>query len=181
MKFRNIIQFGGGIIIVIIVVLLLPRRKDKNNSKLNSEYDRVWIIDQNQFSDIINNRNGRVLFVNVWATWCIPCIEEFPDLIKLQQAYEKKPVDFVSLNVNLIAEKDSLVIPFLDKENSNLDVYMADRDDVDALVDIIDRNWSGAVPVSFILNRQGKRKISIVGKKDYNFYRASIDSLLYAK
>jgi thiol-disulfide isomerase/thioredoxin len=180
-KFRSIIQFAGGIILVRVVVLLLPRRKGKDKSNLKSDYDRVWIIDQNQFSDVINNRNGRVLFVNVWATWCIPCIEEFPDLIKLQQAYEKKPVDFVSLNVNLIAEKDSLVIPFLEKENSNLDVYMADRDDVDALVDVIDKNWSGAVPVTFILDRHGKRKISIAGKRDYNFFRASIDSLLKAE
>jgi thiol-disulfide isomerase/thioredoxin len=180
-KPRNIILFVGGIILVIIVVLLLHLRKSKDNPKLKSDYDRAWIIDQNQFSDVINNRNGRVLFVNVWATWCIPCIEEFPDLIKLQHAYENKPIDFVSLNVNLLAEKDSLVIPFLEKENSNLDVYMAERDDVDALVDVIDKNWSGAVPVSFIFDRQGKRKISIVGKRDYNFFRASIDSLISAK
>jgi thiol-disulfide isomerase/thioredoxin len=39
-------------------------------------------------NEIINNRMGKVLFINVWATWCVPCIEEFPDIVRIAEHYE---------------------------------------------------------------------------------------------
>jgi thiol-disulfide isomerase/thioredoxin len=178
MKVNKYYLIAGGIILLLVVILLLPNKKNVNPVASKSAYDNIWVVDKEQLSDLINNRNERVLFVNVWATWCIPCIEEFPDLIKLHDTFSKKPVDFVSLNVNLLAEKDSLVVPFLEKNNSNLDVYMARDDDVNALLDEMDKNWSGAVPVTFIFDKKGNRKVSIVGKRDYKFFKSSIDSLL---
>ena len=178
MKINKNFLIAGGVILIAVVILLFPDRKNTKTKVTKSTYDNIWVIDKDQFSDMVSNRNGRILFVNVWATWCIPCIEEFPDLIKLRNTFSNKPVDFVSLNVNLLSEKDSLVVPFLEKNNSNLDIYMANEDDVDVLLDVMDKNWSGAVPVTYIFNREGKRKVSIVGKRNYEFFKVSIDSLL---
>lgn len=178
MKINKYFLIVSGIVLIVVAILLFPDKKKSKSDVKKSAYNNIWVIDKDQFSDMVNNRNGRILFVNVWATWCIPCIEEFPDLIKLHNTFSNKPVDFVSLNVNLLSEKDSLVVPFLEKNNSNLDVYMAKDDDVDALLDVMDKNWSGAVPVTYIFNREGERKVSIVGKRNYKFFKASIDSLI---
>ena len=178
MKVNKYFLIAGGVLLILVVVLIFPGKKNNVPTSSKTGYDDIWVINKDQLSSLINNRNGRALFVNVWATWCIPCIEEFPDLIKLHDAFKDKPIDFVSLNVNLLAEKDSLVIPFLRKSNSNLDVYMASKDDVDTLLDLLDRNWSGAVPVTFIFDKEGKRQVSIVGKRDYEYFKSSIDSLL---
>ena len=178
MKINKYFLIVSGIVLIVVAILLFPDKKNSKSDIKKSAYNNIWVIDKDQFSDMVNNRNGRILFVNVWATWCIPCIEEFPDVIKLHNTFSNKPVDFVSLNVNLLSEKDSLVVPFLEKNNSNLDVYMAKDDDVDALLDVMGKDWSGAVPVTYIFNREGKRKVSILGKRDYKFFKASIDSLI---
>ena len=177
MKVNKYFLIAGGIVLILIIVLIFPGKKNNVSTDKKSGYDNIWVINKDQLSSLIYNRNGRVLLVNVWATWCIPCIEEFPDLIKLHDTFKDRPVDFVSLNVNLLAEKDSLVVPFLQKHKSNLDVYMASKDNVDELLDLLDKNWSGAVPVTFIFDKEGKRQVSIVGKRDYEFFKASIDSL----
>lgn len=178
MKINKYFLIACGIILIVVVILLFPNKKNVKTVANKSSYDNIWVIDKDQLSGLINNRNGRALFVNVWVTWCIPCIEEFPNLVKLHDAFRDKPIDFVSFNVNLLSEKDSLVVPFLEKNNSNLDVYMASDDNVDALLDVLDKNWTGAVPVTFIFDKEGKRQVSIVGKRDYEFFKASIDSLI---
>ncbi len=178
MKINKYFLIAGGMLLVLAIVLIFAGKRNDATADSKSGYDNIWVIDKDQLSSLISNRNGRVLFVNVWATWCIPCVEEFPELIKLNDNFKDKPVDFVSLNVNLLAEKDSLVVPFLQKNKSILDVYMASKDNVDALLDLLDKNWSGAVPVTFIFDKDGKRQVSIVGKRDYDFFKSSIDSLL---
>ena len=178
MKINKYFLIAGGILLVLVIVLIFPGKRNNAPADSKSGYDNIWVIDKDQLSSLINNRNGRVLFVNVWATWCIPCVEEFPELIKLHDSFNGKPIDFVSLNVNLLAGKDSLVIPFLQKKKSNLDIYMANKDNVDGLLDLLDKNWSGVVPVTFIFDKDGNRQVSIVGKRGYDFFKSSIDNLI---
>jgi thiol-disulfide isomerase/thioredoxin len=47
----------------------------------------VEVIDVKKLKEIINNRNGKPLLVNVWATWCVPCREEFPELVKITDKF----------------------------------------------------------------------------------------------
>ena len=40
--------------------------------------------------DVIKNANANVVLVNVWATWCVPCVEEFPDIMAVYQQYKSR-------------------------------------------------------------------------------------------
>jgi thiol-disulfide isomerase/thioredoxin len=52
-------------------------------------------IDKAKLTKIIKERKGKVLFLNLWATWCVPCREEFPSIVKL--AEEFKDVEFIGI------------------------------------------------------------------------------------
>lgn len=67
-------------------------------------------IDKNKLAKIIKERKGKVLFLNLWATWCVPCREEFPEIVKLVNEF--KDVEFIGISVDFPEEVDSKIIPF---------------------------------------------------------------------
>src|SRR5689334_22084768 len=57
-------------------------------------------------------RKGKVVLVNFWATWCIPCVEEFPDLVRLHNKYKAQGLDFVPVSVDMARDVAPKVQPF---------------------------------------------------------------------
>ena len=165
------------ILLLIFITGIISCNKIPGNENKNNIGQKISVINPDSFASIIKKRNQKVLFVNVWATWCIPCIEEFPELIKLNEKYSKKDVDIITLNINLLSEMDSKVIPFLKKNKNTIPVFMAENDNIDDLINLLDKNWSGAVPVSFVFNKRGQMFSSVFGKKDYVFFSSLLDSV----
>ena len=62
------------IAIISVFLLLSCQRKELFQQK-------VELIDSTVFHKILDENQGKILVVNVWATWCVPCVEEMPDLI----------------------------------------------------------------------------------------------------
>jgi len=69
-------------------------------------------INEDLLNNLIKNRNGKILLINVWAAWCIPCREEFPDLVKLAYNY-KDDLDVIAISVDYKDEIETKVKPFL--------------------------------------------------------------------
>ena len=47
--------------------------------------ENIKVINEAELKELINDKKGRIVFINVWATWCKPCVEEFPDIVKLYE------------------------------------------------------------------------------------------------
>ena len=62
---------------------------------------------------LLEDNTGRVLFVNLWATWCAPCREEFPDIVRLSKVYDAADVGFIGISVDDLDEWESKIEPFL--------------------------------------------------------------------
>ena len=58
---------------------------------------------------IVAAQKGKVTIVNLWATWCGPCVEEFPDLVKLHNAYKAKGLSFISVTIDEPEDKGKVV------------------------------------------------------------------------
>ena len=52
--------------------------------------DQIPVVDDVWLKNKIEKRNGKILFINFWATWCEPCVEEFPDLVKIYNENKDK-------------------------------------------------------------------------------------------
>lgn len=153
-------------------------QSELNNKRIAPHPYNVPELDSANLSQLISNRNGRALFINVWATWCEPCIQEFPELVKIFNEYKTRNIDFVSLSVDQ-PEDDSVVVATVKKFKAGFNVFIAAEKQSEQIINMLNRNWSGEVPATFIYNGSGKREKIILGGRNFDFFKSSIDSVLF--
>lgn len=130
-------------------------------------------IDKAKLSKLIKDRKGKVLFLNLWATWCVPCREEFPSIVKLVEEF--KDVEFVGVSVDFPDEVDSKIIPFLKSNKANFTSFVNAIEGDEELINLLDKNWNGALPATFIFDKTGKKISFMEGKKSYDDFKKEIE------
>lgn len=133
---------------------------------------------EKELSDLINNRNGKFLFLNIWATWCLPCVEEFPDIVKLSENYKSEKIDFASLSIDYIEDTENKVIPFLTKMNATFSHFINGFKKDEALINFINKEWSGAVPLTVIYDSSGKQLALLEGAHTYDEFNDKLNTLI---
>jgi len=122
---------------------------------------------------------GNVLLLNLWASWCKPCVAEFPDIVKLYNSYKSNGFKVVFISVDDKPDIDSKVIPFLEKNGVDFVTYYNNFSKPEDLIDLIDKNWDGAIPASYIYDKNGKLGESVQGARSYEQFEQSIKKYLY--
>ena len=119
---------------------------------------------------------AQATLVNVWATWCAPCREEFPELVRLDKAWRDRGlrVMFVSADFD---DQLPAVRAFLTKQGVTAITWIKTGDDM-AFIDAMDRRWSGALPATFIYDSAGKLVRFWEGKADYARFEAEVRAVL---
>src|ERR1051325_7259701 len=83
----------------------------------------------------VGESRGRPLLVNFWATWCAPCREEFPDLVKLRKQYAAEQLDFALVSLDDVSDIDKAVPAFLVESGAaSLPAYLLHSDDDNAAI-----------------------------------------------
>jgi len=113
-----------------------------------------------------------VTVVNIWATWCKPCVEEFPELVRLRSNFKDQGVEVLFVSANF---KNSLpdVERFLEAHQVTWPSYLKDGPD-DAFIEGFSPDWSGAIPATFVFNAQGALTGFHRGKGDYALFEQMI-------
>lgn len=99
---------------------------------------------------------GKPVFVNYWATWCEPCVAEFPDIVKLYNAYRAKGVVVISVSLDEPEDKGK-VAAFVAKQKAGFPVFLRSGGSPEAFIQPLEKGWGGAVPSTYVFNRAGKR------------------------
>jgi thiol-disulfide isomerase/thioredoxin len=120
-----------------------------------------------QLTTYVAQQKGKPLVVNFWATWCDPCVEELPDLIKLYNAHHKEGLNMVGFSVDFPEQTEKVVIPFVSTHKIPYPVYVANPDDQDTLINYFSKAWSGAVPATFLYDKKGNLVQAHFGKMTY--------------
>lgn len=137
----------------------------------------VRTIDKKGLDALIAQRNGKVLLLNVWATWCIPCKEEFPDLVALSNALDPKKAEVVAISVDFPDEITQKVAPFVKKMKTPFRVYVQDFPSQDDFINSFDPQWGGAVPATFIYDAGGRQQKYLLGKQSYGQLKKAVDDV----
>ena len=106
--------------------------------------------------------NGKVVLVNVWATWCSPCRREIPDLVALQSKFKDNEVSVVGLTVEE-PDKESLVRAFAKQFSINYKIGFSPLDVFELLNQANGGNPRAPIPQSFVFDKNGKLIDSVVG------------------
>lgn len=121
--------------------------------------------------------NGKPLLVNFWATWCIPCVEEFPDLVKLDAEYKGK-IDLITISLDDLAEINRDVPKFLLDMKAEMPAYLLRTPDENAVITSITKDWQGGLPFTILYNEKGEIAYFVQGKFKPDLMRAEINKLL---
>ncbi len=136
------------------------------------------VIDEAALLEVVADRHGKVLLLNVWATWCTPCVEEMPHLTRLAKEYRHRPVEFIGLSVDYADEIDNKIRPFIKKHKINFRIVVQNFTNSQAIIDSLNNKWSGAVPATFIYDAQAKQKAFLLGKQNYRDLKRQLDAVL---
>lgn len=132
----------------------------------------------NEIDSIRTSLKGNVILVNFWASWCKPCVEEFPDLLKLKRDYEDKGLSVILISLDFPEDVNSKLKPFLKKDKADFTTFYNGIKNADSLMEYIDKKWDGAIPATFIFDRKGQMKTTVIGSHDYEFYKTEVLKLL---
>lgn len=112
----------------------------------------------------LENTKGKVVFVNLWATWCPPCIAEMPDMQKLYNDYQDK-VTFLFVTNESLAKVDA----FFKRRRLELPAFQS-------ITNIPAELFSNSIPATYVIGKEGKIHIKKIGAANWN--SASVRKLL---
>ena len=121
--------------------------------------------------------NGKPLLINFWATWCDPCREEFPDLVKINELYKGK-IDFVTVSLDDLADIKTFVPKFLTEVKAEMPAYLLKTADESAAITMVAKDWSGNLPLTILIAPSGETAYIRMGKVKYETIRAEIEKVL---
>jgi thiol-disulfide isomerase/thioredoxin len=135
-------------------------------------------VDQASFPKVIAAHKGKVVLANFWATWCVPCRKEMPQLVQLSHKLAARGFDLVMISADE-AEQQSAAAKLLQENRVEGATYLLKTADNDKFYPAVDAKWSsGELPALFLYDRSGKKVRSFFGETSIADLEAAITKLL---
>lgn len=154
---------------------------NKGSTKLTTALPHVTEIDGDGLKNLLRRgeaQTARPLLINFWATWCVPCREEFPDLVKIDQEYRGRGLEFVAISADDVTEIKADVPKFLRRMRAEMPAYLLNAPDTEAAMAQIDPAWGGELPATFLFDRHGKLVFKHTGIIKAAQLREQLDKVL---
>ena len=141
--------------------------KKKIDKEWNEKEVLLSEIDDAGIHDLLQNQSsGKLRLINVWATWCGPCVFEYPEFIVLQRMFGARDFEFVSISADKPEVKDK-ALKFLQEKASAVQNFIYHKDDKYALIEAVDSDWNGALPYTLLVDHNGDKIWSHQGEVDF--------------
>ncbi len=133
--------------------------KSEWNKKLLSEWAAAPVelkdIDTSEIKSLIINTGDKLRLINFWATWCGPCVIEFPGLVTIDRMYRNRDFEFISISADK-PEKKARALEFLIKQEAANENYIFTGNNIYDLLDVVDEEWQGALPYTLLIAPGGE-------------------------
>ena len=124
-------------------------------AKLAAEPVTVAPADEATLQNLRKNDSGKFRLLNFWATWCAPCVAEFPELVTINRMYRHRDFELVTVAANRPDEEAS-VLEFLKQQQASNRNYLFASAKRTPLIDAFNPKWQGVVPYTVLLNPEGE-------------------------
>ena len=143
------------------------KRKDAEASLAKWDAEPVTLepIDAPALARLIKNDTKDLLMVNLWATWCGPCVAELPEFVTMNRMYRGRKVKLVTISMDDFAKRDD-ALKVLKENHVSAANYISRVDDKDKFAEALDKEWPGPLPYTMIVAPGGKVVYRKVGAAD---------------
>ena len=157
------------IVLASVCVFGMAGCKEKSDEKPSQQVNESEVTDEETAPDFtidlidggkftLSEQEGKVVFINFWATWCSPCVKEMPAIEKLHQEYGDE-VSIVGIDVG---DNKETVASFMKEQGYTYPVAC------DLTGNVVDKYPTDGIPYSVIVGKDGKIAETMVGAKDAN-------------
>jgi thiol-disulfide isomerase/thioredoxin len=113
------------------------------------------LIDSDEIRGLIANNSDKLRLINIWATWCGPCIIEFPEFININRMYRARDFELITISADKPDRSDK-VLDFLRQKQASCKNYLFRKEDKYELIEAVDKNWQGSLPYTLLVAPGGK-------------------------
>ena len=145
--------------------------KTEYKEKVEKEWEEKEVnlssANVDQIRQLVKNEDsGKLRLINAWATWCGPCVLEYPEFIKIQRMYGARDFEFISLSMDK-PDKEKKVLEFLKSKQSAVPNYLFSGEDKYEMIEVLDPDWNGALPYTLLIEPGGQVLWSHQGEVDF--------------
>ncbi len=108
----------------------------------------------------LSSLKGKVVFLNVWATWCQPCIDEMPTIQRLHDQLQPRGLEVLTVSIDPLGLQ--IVNPFVKKYGLSFPVLLDMKSQIQKLYGTV------GVPESFIIDKNGRLVEKVIGPRDWS-------------
>ncbi len=127
----------------------------KSLERWNQEQATLEVIDKKGVEELVANDSKKLRLINVWATWCGPCQDEFPELITMHRMYRKRDFELVTITADAPDRKDR-ALKFLNEQHASCKNFIFQGKNEYELAEALDARWQGALPYTMLVAPGGK-------------------------
>ena len=134
-----------------------PDKRDFANQAAGEWAKEKVTIDElngEQLKALLKNEGTNYRLINVWATWCGPCVAEFPEFVNMNRMYRNREFELVTISLDDLNRKPN-ALSFLTKKQASTKNYIFNGDKY-AFIEGMDKNWEGSLPYTMFIAPGGK-------------------------
>jgi peroxiredoxin len=133
------------------------KREDARRAleRWDKEPVKIDEIDEAGVAKLVRNDTKKLLVINVWATWCAPCVAELPEFVTMNRMYRRRDFQLITLCLDDPDKKDAALKALQDKKVAATN-YLVRTKDRDKFAEALDKEWPGPVPYTLIVAPGGK-------------------------
>ena len=163
---------------IILLSLAVPAQRRKGRPAATLKPIVVAPINLDALKGLITQQREHPLLINFWATYCDPCREEFPDLVKIDKDYRPRALEFVTISLDDVTDIKTSVPKFLGSMKATMPAYLLDVSDPEPAIDLVDPKWQGSLPATFLYNDKGEMVYKHIGRVKPEELRAEIEKVV---
>ncbi len=133
------------------------KRDDAKTSleKWDQEPVELKTLNEAGVAKLVKNDTENLLLINVWATWCGPCVAELPEFVTMNRMYRKRNFQMVTISLDEPDQKGAVLKVLREKHVSSTN-YLSDIASRDKFAELLDKDWPGPVPYTLLIAPGGK-------------------------
>lgn len=162
----------------MVLSLAAPAQKQKGRASKPRDPIVVSPIDTNELKGLLTQQREHPLLVNFWATFCDPCRDEFPDLVKIDKEYRPHALEFVTVSLDDVADLKTSVPKFLDAMKATMPAYLLNVTDPEPAINLVDPRWQGDLPATYLYNEKGEVVYKHIGRVNAVELREAIEKVV---